>query len=375
MPSTAYTPTTDQPITRYQPVLLTAPANTARFDHDPITGESLGLLIEEQRTNLLKWSEDFSNAAFNKVYVTVLANATIAPDGTLSADKIVAGSNESIHYITIPGVTTIGATQTFSLYVKLAGISAVTIADAGIDRSVFNLTTATVSSPAGITNTITSVGNGWYRITSTRTWKYVTPYVMLHNNTSSFVGDGYSGIYIWGAQLEGGAFPASYIKTEASQVTRAADNASMTGANFSSWYRQDAGTLFANISDAKMSATVHASIASITDNPVSKEWVSLNHAVAAYASVFNGSTVQASIGSSTSIASGGSLAVAYAVNDFAFSVAGGSVVTDTSGTIQNPAMLKIGVFAYNPGYLNGHIKRLTYYPKRLSNTQLQAITA
>jgi hypothetical protein len=59
-----------------------------------------------------------------------------------------------------------------------------------------------------------------------------------------YTGDGYSGIYIWGAQLEAGAFPTSYIKTEASQVTRSADSASMTGTNFSEWYRQDEGTVY-----------------------------------------------------------------------------------------------------------------------------------
>jgi hypothetical protein len=86
---TAYTPTTTQPITNYIPVLQTASANVARFDHNPVTGESLGLLVEEQRTNLLLRSEEFDNAYWLKSNATITSNTVIAPDGTLTGDKLV----------------------------------------------------------------------------------------------------------------------------------------------------------------------------------------------------------------------------------------------------------------------------------------------
>src|SRR6056300_924694 len=89
---TAYTPTTSSAITKYQPALQTAGNNVARFDHNPATGESLGLLIEESRSNLVNISEEFDNGAWSKANSSITANTILAPDGTLSADKIVANA-------------------------------------------------------------------------------------------------------------------------------------------------------------------------------------------------------------------------------------------------------------------------------------------
>jgi hypothetical protein len=89
---TDYTATTTQPITNYIPALQTAASGEPRFDHDPITGESKGFLIEEQRTNLLTYSEQFDNAAWTKGNTTISANAATAPDGQTTADKLVEDS-------------------------------------------------------------------------------------------------------------------------------------------------------------------------------------------------------------------------------------------------------------------------------------------
>ena len=70
-------------------VLSTAAINAPRFDYDPVTLESVGLLIEESRTNLLTYSEQFDNAVWTKSNASITANAIIAPDGTLTADKLV----------------------------------------------------------------------------------------------------------------------------------------------------------------------------------------------------------------------------------------------------------------------------------------------
>jgi hypothetical protein len=93
---TSYTATTTQPITNYIPVLLTAATNAPRFDHNPTTGESLGLLIEEQRTNLLfPYSEEFDNAAWSKTRSSITSNTIVAPDGTLTGDKLVEDTANS----------------------------------------------------------------------------------------------------------------------------------------------------------------------------------------------------------------------------------------------------------------------------------------
>ena len=112
--ATAYTPTTSAPITNYIPALQTAAANVARFDHNPVTGESKGLLIEEQRTNLLTYS-----ALVYNVINTNVVQDTVAPDGTVSGCSIVASdANTTAYAARVFTSFTSGTVYTFSIYVK-----------------------------------------------------------------------------------------------------------------------------------------------------------------------------------------------------------------------------------------------------------------
>ena len=216
---TAYTATTTQPITNYIPVLQTAAANVARFDHTPTTGEALGLLIEEQRTNLLTYSEQFDNAAWIKTNTSSSANTIVAPDGTLTGDTIVmdAISNNDFYLYQVYSGWTSGVTYTQSWYVKSAGISWVQVTGstgtAATNFRNINITTGELGNgnyPSGSV-TVTSVGNGWYRISVTEvaTSTSASGRFLLALLTSDVAtrlsnvdGNGYSGIFIWGAQLE-----------------------------------------------------------------------------------------------------------------------------------------------------------------------------
>lgn len=386
--ATAYSPTTYQPITRYQPVLLTAPANTPRIDHDPITGESLGLLIEESRTNLLTYSEQFDNAAWTKSNSTIGSNVMVAPDGTLTADVLIPDTTTGGHRAVQTYTATQNTTYTFSCYVKSAGSPGFVLnSGGGAASAAFNLLTGSLTAAGGITDTsgvsglITPVGNGWFRCSLTFT--FVAPTVTTQvrivvansaTNTQAepgFTGDGYSGIYIWGAQLETEAFPTSYIKTEASQVTRAADNASMTGSNFSSWYRQDEGTMQVVFSapNAESSLAKHVFAATTTGSITSRVGLlTVNNNSSAQFFVTTNNIVQCQLIAQSSYSGVFNVVGAYKENDFAAAGSGFSLSTDTSGTTPRVAEAIIGL------NLNGHIKRLTYYPKRLSNQQLQALT-
>jgi hypothetical protein len=391
---TAYTPTTTQLITNYIPVLQSAANNVARFDHDPVSGESLGLLVEEQRTNLLLRSEEFDNAAWTKTRASITVNTIVAPDGTLTGDTLVDNTETGSH--TVRNATSItitsGTTLTASVYAKLAegAFISVGIGDGGgvnISRTTFNLSNgsigisstaaANVSAPIPV---ITPVGNGWYRCAVTATVTGVTTaqqWVFKGANSNgnvSYTGDGYSGIYIWGASLEQGSFSTSYIKTEASQVTRSADAASMTGSNFSSWYRQDEGTLLA-IASANLSG--NRRIAFITDGTASNRiGLLFNSSSRGQFLVFSSGVIQANpeiVGAT--ITSPSLIAGAYKVNDFGVSINGSSVVTDTSGILPvNANVLEIGNQT-NGDYLNGHIRKLSFYPQRLSNANLVALTS
>jgi hypothetical protein len=248
--ATAYTPTTTQPITNYIPKLLFAPANVPVFDHNPTTGEALGLSVWEARTNLLQRSQEFDNAYWNNDSCTVLSNQIIAPDGTLTADKYIPNigllpSTASTGIRRPTFAVSSGATYTFSEFAKKGEFDTWATRDnyASGNLLVINLTTgAIVSNPAFYTNVrVIDCGNGWWRIVYTFV-ATTTNYVTEAARTNS-TGDGTSGIYIWGAQLEAGAFATPYIPTVASTVTRSADVAVMTGVNFSRWFNNAQGAL------------------------------------------------------------------------------------------------------------------------------------
>ena len=225
---TAYTPTTTAAITNYIPQLMTAAAGVARFDCDPITSKSLGLLIEEGRTNLLTYSSDFSNAAWSKTGTTATSVANVAPDGTLTVVKVIEGSSTGSHYINQSIGVTNATAYTYTFYVKAGERTKALFYVGNVGNGLtIDLTNGTVVGGSGTVSSL-SVGNGWYRIsyiftaTSTASSTFQV-WVLNAAGSLSYTGDGYSGIYIWGAQLEAGAFATSYIPTVASTVTRAAD--------------------------------------------------------------------------------------------------------------------------------------------------------
>jgi hypothetical protein len=394
---TAYTPTTTQPITNYIPVLLTAASGVARFDHNPTTGESLGLLVEEQRTNLQVYSEDFTNADWSKgSNTTITGNTNVAPDGTLTADTFgftaITSGNCQVHDNQTKAASAI--TYTGSIYVKATSglflhffVDANGTANSGrvivstSNWSVFSSTNA--GTFTGTSGTVTPVGNGWYRITCTTTSGTETNirfnlFWSTASNSVTFTPVGTEQVFIWGAQLEVGAFPTSYIPTVAATVTRNADAASMTGTNFSSWYRQGEGTLYWNGSGVD---AFGRSMLSISDNTTSNRirmvWTTSNARVINTEIVTSG-TFQGSAPSSVSTITTGQqykLSFAYNTNDLAGSRDGGAVGTDTSALI--PVVDRMFIGAGPTGafeYFGGHIRKISFYPSRISDAQLQALT-
>jgi hypothetical protein len=387
---TAYTPTTTQPITNYIPVLLTAPAGVARFDHNPTTGESLGLLIEEQRTNLWLRSEEFDNATWVKDSCTVLANATISPDGTLTADRFVPNAGALANSRLRQGFAYTAQQFTYTVYAKKDGNF---LYYATASAAVFNpvpsvyvdLTDGSVLQSSNATTTVTSVGNGWYRISikpNANAVSGTSSFGILHGaadavGSSAVTGNGYSGIYIWGAQLEEGAVPTSYIPTVASSVTRNADAASMTGVNFSSWYRADEGSIYAEINSALVNTTTqHAWYVSNSTGADRFVLRRISSGLVGTAFVVN-SVSQGDMFFGTAIPGGSTYkaAVAYNFNDLSLVVNASSAITDTSASIPVVDRMFIGSNITSEQCANGHIRKLAYYPTRLTNAQLQALTS
>ena len=171
------------------------------------------------------------------------------------------------------------------------------------------------------------------------------------------------------------AFATSYIKTEGSQATRAADSASMTGTNFSSWYNQAEGTLCCE-SKTTLPTTgqVTAFISTdITNYIISGQYTS---ALSRAGYIVANNTEQANIQFSALPANTfNKFAIAFQINNVAGTINGQTVVTDNSVLIPNVTSLTIGKTSTNTQFLNGTIKKLSYYSRRLSNAELQALTS
>jgi hypothetical protein len=377
---TAYTPTTTQPITNYIPALQTAGAGVARFDHNPVTGESLGLLIEEQRTNLLTNSEAFE--AWSQVNGFTQPDVIIAPDGTLTGELFIANITDGQHRVERSAAITSGVTYTFSVYAKFAGIRYVVLRTANDTVAVsFDLINGTQN--GGASGSMTFVGNGWYRcaVIGTANATGTAPNRINASNTAGtgfFSGDGYSGIYIWGAQLEAGAFPTSYIKTEASQVTRSADAVSMTGTNFSSWFRQDEGTLYAEALSNSNTFAYIAQLRSTSQSDIDNIYLRKQNTGQSLGAIRIGAAFAfQGTGAAWSLTQSNKLSISYKRNDVAFTDFGGTVTSSSSILVpERINTLGIGVSQVpNSLSLNGTIKKIAYYPARLTNTQLQALSS
>lgn len=387
--ATAYTATTTAPVVKYQPVLQTAASGAARFDHDPVTSESKGLLIEEARTNLLPYSADFSNSAWVKSKAAVYSNQVIAPDGTQNADNVVGTTVSGEHYVQ-DDLTAATGTFTDSVFVKANGVTSFFIrpvhvgADEGdTQTATFNLSNGTIASlPSNTTATITDVGNDWYRCTFTFTITGTLSGSYGVRLQLSVTGDGYKGVYLWGAQREAGSFPTSYIPTSGSTVTRAADAAAITGSNFNFFSNQQ-GSLYAEteIFDVYKGTDIFPRTIAFVGDDADQDHIAFYHQITSStkqtnSSVLRSGTTYASNILQNAMADGFiKMSIGFANDDIAAVANNGTgVVTDTSAVLPDITELRIfGSVRYQPAP-NGYIKKVAYYPKRLSNATLQAMT-
>ena len=371
--ASGYTATTTAAITNYIPQLLTATTNQPRFDFNPITRVSLGLLMEQQSINLLTYSSDYTNAVWAKTNATATSAYTISPDGTLNAQLLTATANGG--HIDNYHAMVSGTTYTFSVFAK-AGTSDNLYFTMGNVRNgpTFTFSTATWSTVANWTTTVQAVGNGWYRISAS------TASNSTQSNTMQ-MGIGTSGqtVLIFGAQSEALAFPTSYIPTVASQVTRAQDFATMTGTNFSSWFNNNQGTVYCSFDVAS----------SGTNSPYMAPWGIDNGSVVGYdiqknsgnsaVTAYEGNAVIPNIGSITAINT--TQQSIYTFNNTSGSLGfsgilnGGTVGSTTAQPLSYiPTQMSLGAMRSSNYGITGHIRKFAYYPIATTSAQLQALT-
>jgi hypothetical protein len=367
-------------------VLRTANNDVPRFDYNPATLAAQGLLIEESRTNIQLQSEDLSSATgWGATGSTISVNATAAPTGATTADKLVEDSSTGSHQVASVNAVTAGTTYAFSFLAKAAErtrlvVSGMGLASAGL-IPVFTLTGSgsVTGGPSG--TSITLINNGWYKCVIPFAPTNTTPPIYLLDNGTgtSYTGDGTSGLFIWGAQTEAGAFPTSYIPTTTTALTRAADVASVN--TLSPWFNAAEGTLFAEASSTGYVLDTGFPLVVSLDDGTNNNRITIQQGAAATGLTLNARTASVS----TTIADSNvdlsstpaKIAGAYFGTTVIISVNGSAAITGTSnGVPSGLTNMKLGsaVAGYLSG-LNGHLRRITYYPRKLSSAELQAITA
>ena len=365
--------------------------NTPRFDHDPTTGESLGLLIEESRTNILGLSSDLTDNNGNDwdaVNGTIAVNQTTAPDGTTTAASFTASAGNAEHSVVFAELVPTGDV-TASVWVKSNTYSIVSFVLYGEANSTvsYNISTETVYNQGSNVSraTITEYPNGWYRISATMNCTVSNSRAYrLYASTGNFNAGGSESFYYWGPQVESGDFETSYIPTYVSNtsVTRAADIAKITGTNFSDFYNQTEGTVFSShqqysgqgdTQNTYVYQIANADSSSVAFRLLDKNNYYSNPARLTATQWTNDVALQ-----KPDVTNGERIRTAFAckVNDAAVSFDGATVLTDTSLDMNSGQIeMSIGAFTQTPqAFLNGHIQQISYYNKRLPNAQLQGLT-
>jgi hypothetical protein len=296
---------------------------------------------------------------------------------------LVEGTSASVPYRFYLALTYTATSYTQSIYAKANGRNYIVLwnnSGASVGQCTFDLSAGTVVTPSNCTAAISSVGNGWYRcsITFTALAGAANTMFQVQNNSTNgynsyYTGNGYSGIYVWGAQLEATAFPTSYIPTVASQVTRSADSAINSGTNFSQWFDSQQGTVYCSFDTPSIASTAPNMAIWGIDNGTTAQYYA-NKSTATL-TAYQG-TANASMGTITANTTQQST---YTFNNSTIAASGlingGSVGTITATSQSNiPTQLTFGRYITSSNLFTGHIRKLAFYPISTTTAQMQALT-
>lgn len=367
-------------------------ADVPRMDHDPVTLEARGLLIEHGSANLIEHSEDFAGAGWSLIGAALVTGAGIAPDGAASMTLLREDSSNGAHYASYSVAVTDATDYTFSIFLRAAGrgfaqILVSTGFGAGAEKVCIDLTTGAVLSSGSVSAAATQIGtNGIWRLELRGTANADTTTAMrvLIGDTFAttypvYQGDGVSGIEIWGAQIEAKPAVTSYIRATGAPAYREADIASVPAGN---WFREDEGTFYVEFrsSDHEDNWISELKIVGVGgEDALGLRTFSTPgqpQQVRAFARIDGSFSAFFDLGA---VAPGQiqRAAFAYDVDNFAGCLDGGAVQTDLSAAVpMGLEVLYLGNHSdLGSSCLDGHLLDFRYYPTRLSDADLQALTA
>jgi hypothetical protein len=368
-------------------LIKTAAANEPRFDHNPATGESLGFLVEEARTNLRTDSTVFTTGWTWNENVTVASGQT-SPTGDSTASLVTAAAGTLRARLGEKFVSSGSVVYTRSWFVKKTNQRYIWCGDQNNGsyspnyRFDLDLGTGTVVSGSGFNSgfSITPFPDGYYRISvsciSSDIWTIIASNSSSLNplvSAGAYTHDGTETFIIWGYQVELGSLPTSYIPTTTTTVTRSADVTSITGTNFSRFYNQSEGTISVNFNKT---STERQSPFAISDGSTTNRIgvYYLGTSVVSYIASPSGGFDQSVYTTSSPLSS--KYAIGYTSGNTMPVINGALSATITETAIPTNNILFLGrTETGGTQYaLNGTINRLSYYPSRLQDFQLQQIT-
>ncbi len=362
----------------YASSLVSKANNIGRFEVG-VDGQSMGVLLESQSTNLYSNSLDMTGVSGVRTHVD--SNAAVGPTGALTADALrLNDTNANTHYREYSFTAAASTTYTFSVYLKAAGLSHAAIRSNNLfstEYVYFNLSNGTVEGSPSLSNSMTAVGNGFYRcsVTATTTGSGAASFVIYITDSASSTivatGDSYRAILGQAIQIEAGSHASSFIETSGgSTATRAADSLSMPIA--STGYTGGPVTLLAD-----------STTETDTNNPITIiMYRDGNNQIDLFGKSPNNRSAYIQSGSqysiiTTSSAANGVRAMRVDTNDIATAINGTIDGTDTSQTLPDltGATVYIGDDSNGGNSIDGHIKRVAIYNEALSDTNLQALTS
>ena len=367
-----------QTFTNSSGILEIAASGAAGFEHDPLTGECLGVLLEDGRSNLLRQSEDFSTTWINLGSSENL-NVATAPDGSMSADALVDTSVSEPHLLaqSVTGLPS-NTACTISCFLE-KGVRNFGVISFGPNVSwggglganvFFNLATGAVSSSSNATGLMIAYPGGRYRCLATATTTAspgtVTVRVGAANVSGalSYLGNGTEAIYVWGADLGVGSTPGSYVPSGAASGSRNATLLDLVDAALVSGLR----TFFVEF---RSPAVGTRGVVSLNDNSSSERAELITNGTDPRFVVVDGGSEQANInGGTVSAFTRTRVAVRMQANGFACSINGGAVSTDNSGTLPTVDRIMFGRTQAGE-YLNAPLAQFTGWTQELSDTVLQ----
>ena len=367
-----------------QGLIETVASGVSRLNYPLIDGVVNGCpshLLEPQRINLLKYSEDFSQGYWSNTGIqTPYIADVVSPTGELNAYTLEISSGE-VNGGGIFRAISVSGTKSISVFAKKKNTKYLIIGDEDInnDGVWFNLENGLVATEYGSANgSIENYGNGWYRciMTYTKT-SSLSKFIYFSNIDGTAVNSvvGGDSVYIWGAQLEQGSYPTSYIPNygTTATVTRSAETAN--GAGDASTFNDSEGVLFAEIASLDNSTVERISIADGSNNNrvyFTKTGVANEIRFA----IVDGGSSQASITKAVNDnTSMHKIAGKYKANDVAFWINGFEVGTDTNAIM--PSGLNELAFDSGNGSLDfyGNTKQIQYFDSALNDSDLETLTS